>query len=168
MRCTCLFLLFTMLIFANACAQRSETVTTFILLRHAEKATDGTDDPDLKPEGVERAERIAAMFKNTHVDAIYSTRYKRTTNTIALLARTKNLSVQHYEAHKPDAIEDILKKHAGRTVVVCGHSNNIPWTANLLLGKEEYKNYDDAEYGIILIVSVIEKGKLAKVTRLDY
>ncbi len=62
----------------------------------------------------------------------------------------------------------MLKKHEGGTVVISGHSNNIPWIANLLLGREEFKDYDDADYGNVLIVSVVEKGKIAAVTWLSY
>jgi 2,3-bisphosphoglycerate-dependent phosphoglycerate mutase len=151
----------------NACAQKNE-ITTFILFRHAEKGNDGTDDPDLKPEGVERAKRIAAMLKDTKVDAIFTTNYKRTKNTVIPLAEAKGLQVQQYEAFKTAVIEDMISKHKGGTIVISGHSNNIPWIANLLIGKETYKNFDDADYDNVLIVSVVEKGKVANVTWLNY
>ncbi|MFZ6009427.1 MAG: phosphoglycerate mutase family protein [Bacteroidota bacterium] len=163
----CLLFLF-IFAFSYAHAQREKAVTTFILLRHSEKVNDGTSDPDLKPEGVERSNRIANMLGDVAIDAVYSTNYKRTRNTITPLAQRKNLEVQQYEAFKPEVIEEMIKKHNGGTIVVSGHSNNIPWIANLLMGKEEYKTYDDADYGIMLIVSVVEKGKVAKVTRINY
>jgi 2,3-bisphosphoglycerate-dependent phosphoglycerate mutase len=153
--------------FTEACAQKTE-ITTFILLRHAEKANDGTEDPDLKPEGVERAKRITAMLKDIPVDAIYTTNYKRTRNTVAPLAEAKGLPLQQYEAFKPGVIEDMIAKHKGGTIVISGHSNNIPWTANLLVGKEVYKDFTDADYDNMLIVSVVEKGKVANVTWINY
>jgi hypothetical protein len=78
------------------------------------------------------------------------------------------VEVQEYEAFTDDDIEKILEAHKGGTVVICGHSNNIPWTANLLVGKEEFKDFEDAEYGLMLFVSVLEKGKVAKVTPLRW
>lgn len=149
-------------------AVAQKKITTFVLLRHAEKAKDGTDDPDLNPEGVERATRLVQILGKTSIDAIYSTAFKRTRNTVAPLAAAKGLSVQPYESFKPEEIETMLKKHAGGTIVISGHSDNIPWTANLLIGKEEYKDYADSDYKNLLIVSVVEKGKVAKVTWLSY
>jgi 2,3-bisphosphoglycerate-dependent phosphoglycerate mutase len=150
------------------CSDGSSKITTFILLRHAEKVNDGTKDPDLMPEGVTRAIRLAKIFKDTPIDAIYSTNFKRTRNTVALLATAKKREIQTYESFKGEEIERMITQHAGGTVVISGHTDNIPWTANLLIGKEEFKEYEDSEYGIMLIVSVVEKGKVARVTRINY
>jgi len=151
----------------TAFAQKT-AITTFILVRHAEKVVDGTKDPELKPEGIERAKQLAAILRETKVDAIYSTDFKRTKNTVLPYATAKNLSVNVYEAFKETEIENMLKKHAGGTVLVSGHSNNIPWIANRLLGKEEYGDFADDDYGNILIISVVEKGNVVKITHLRY
>jgi 2,3-bisphosphoglycerate-dependent phosphoglycerate mutase len=142
--------------------------TTLILLRHAKKVSDGTDDPNLNAKGVERAKRLAEILKDTKIGGIYSTDFKRTRQTVQPLADVKNLEIDTYEPYQESELKDILHKHRGETVVVCGHSNNIPWTANLLTGKDEFKDYDESEYGIILIVSVVEKGSNSKVTRVNY
>lgn len=146
----------------------SELLTTFILVRHAEKATDGTDDPDLLPEGVDRAARLTELLKETQIDGIYTTRFKRTRATVTPLAAKKKMDIKSYESFKAEEIENMLQTHKGGTVLIAGHTNNIPWTANLLIGKESYKEYNETEYGIILIVSVAEFGKVAKVIRLNY
>lgn len=162
------FILLIFLISFTACIPAQKQITTFVLLRHAEKGNDGTDDPDLKPEGQERANHLAQMLAKTSIQAIYSTAFKRTRNTVAPLAAAKALEVQPYEAYKAEEIEEMLRKHVGGTVVISGHSNNIPWIANLLIGKEEYKDYEESDYNNILIVSVVEKGKVAKITWLSY
>ncbi len=166
MRQACLIFCICSLLLAG-CSENNQ-ITTFILLRHAEKGNDGTEDPDLSPQGIERAERLKQLLQETQIDGIYATHYKRTKNTVTPLALAKKLEVQSYESFKAEEIEKILEQHPGGTVVICGHSNNIPWTANLLLGKETYKDYAENEYGIMLILSVVEKGKVAKVTRLDW
>lgn len=163
-----IILLFALILLTAPVSFSQKKITTFILLRHAEKGSDDPKDPELKPEGVERANRVVKMLGKTSVDAIYSTTFKRTRNTVAPLAKEKGLEVLTYEAFKVQEIEKMLEKHAGGTVVISGHSNNIPWIANLLIGKEELKDYDDGDYGNILIVSVVEKGKVAKVTWLSY
>jgi hypothetical protein len=76
--------------------------------------------------------------------------------------------VKQYEPFKDEVIQNMLEQHKGGTVLICGHTNNIPWIANLLLGKEAYADYAEADYGNILIVSVVEKGKVANVTHLRY
>lgn len=145
-----------------------QKITTVIMVRHAEKGDDGTKDPDLTQEGYERASRLSKMLKETKVDAIYSTNYKRTTNTVQPLAKSKGLEVQQYEVGKKDAIREMLIKYQGGTVVICGHSNTIPAIANLLTGEEVYKDFDDTDYDNLLILSVYELGSQAKVIWLTY
>lgn len=156
-----------MLLLNGSCAFDDE-VTTFILVRHAEKASDGTDDPGLRPQGEGRANRLAYMLKDIPFDGIYSTDFKRTRNTVAPIADVESIEVQLYEPKKLEEIQKMYVMHHGGTILVCGHADNIPWTANQLTGKETYKDYTDDEYGVILVVSVIEMGKRARVVRLNY
>lgn len=143
-------------------------ITTFILVRHAEKISDGSDDPDLRPEGLQRSKDLVALLDRNKVDAIYSTSFKRTRNTIVPLADAKKLKVLNYDAFKAEPIEKMLKEHRGGTVVICGHSNNIPWIANFLTGDKQVADYDDTDYGNILIISVVSPGQASKVTWLRY
>jgi 2,3-bisphosphoglycerate-dependent phosphoglycerate mutase len=161
-------LIFVFLLLAEAIQAQTNQITTFILVRHAEKADDGTTDPDLKPEGIERARRLGSLLKNTSIDAIYSTKYKRTKNTVSVLAGEKGLDVQVYESVKPEFIDELLARYSGKTILVGGHSNTTPQIANLLLGKEEFKTFPDSEYGNILIISVVEKANVVKIVRLNY
>ncbi|MEO5980062.1 MAG: phosphoglycerate mutase family protein [Chryseolinea sp.] len=144
------------------------TITTFILIRHAEKVLDSSEDPVLLPKGEERAKKLVSVLEKTKVDAIYSTKFNRTMSTVSPLASSKGLDVRVYEPFKETPIDEILKQHPGGTVVISGHSNSIPWIANLLVGKKEFADFSDDDYGNILIVDVIAKGKVAKVTWLRY
>lgn len=141
-------------------------LTTFILVRHAEKGNDGTNNPPLSEEGEQRARALAQLLSETKIDAIYSTPYHRTLNTVRPLAAEKGLELLTYEP-KDEQMDRLLEKHKGKTVLISGHSNTTPWVANYFLGKEVYPNFDDADYDNILILSIIEKGK-ASVTRLTY
>jgi 2,3-bisphosphoglycerate-dependent phosphoglycerate mutase len=158
----CTFLAFQISGFAQ------ETITTFLLIRHAEKGDDGTKDPDLTEAGKQRSIQLVEMLKNQTIDAIYSTRFKRTQNTVAPLAESRKLKVSTYEASKPEDIDAILSQHKGGTVIICGHSNSIPWTTNYLVGKEQYKDFEDKDYKNLVVVNVVERGKVAKVTWLSY
>ncbi len=163
-------LVFLLLIslFAVQCSAQTKQITTFVLVRHAEKATDGTKDPDLTAEGQNRAQNLAALLAKENITAIYSTDFKRTRQTVAPLAANKGISIETYEPFKADAIEAMLKKHAGGTVVISGHSNSTPWIANLLLGKDTFTDFDESDYGNLLVLTVVEKGKTAKVTWLRF
>jgi phosphohistidine phosphatase SixA len=156
-----------LLLTLSSCTPGGE-VTTFILVRHAEKGDDGTKDPDLRAEGMARANRLAFMLKDTPLKAIYSTNFRRTRNTVAPIADVQNLEVQLYEPYKIDDIRKMYVLNHGGTVLVCGHANNLPWTANMLLGKETYDDFQEDEYGTVLIVAVVEMGKEASVTRVNY
>jgi broad specificity phosphatase PhoE len=158
--------LIILLAYTGASAQ-DNSITTFILVRHAEKGNDGSD-PELKPEGLDRAMKLATMLKNTPVDAVYSSNYKRTRNTVFPLAKEKGIEIQTYDAGKSEVIDTILSKYAGGTVVICGHSNTVPQLANVLTGKQDFKNFEDSDYGNLLIISVVKKGSVAKVTWLSY
>ena len=161
-----LFLAIVLAISVQAFAQSQ--ITTFILVRHAEKGEDGTKDPDISEEGKKRANRLAEMLSKTSITAIYSTAYKRTRNTVAPLAGAKGLEVLHYDPLKGEAIDKMLKDHAGQTVVISGHSNTIPWTANYLTGNNELKDFADNDYTNFLVVSVVKKGTNTNVTWLTY
>jgi len=158
-----------LILLAISCAGCSQqTITTFILSRHAEKGDDGTKDPDLTPAGYERAQALRRLLSRASIDAVYSTAFKRTRNTVLPLAQEKSLTILEYEPAKTEEIDKMLAKYPGGTVVICGHSNTIPSVINYLTGRDEYKNFADSDYGNLIVVTIVEKGKLVSVTRLNY
>ena len=160
------FTLFLLLVAVAVHGQ--QTITTVILVRHAEKDNDGTNDPDLTPEGNERARKLATLFSSASIDAVYSTRFKRTRNTVTPLAHQKGKEVVVYDNIVPETIDQILSRHNGKTILVVGHSNTIPQLANQLLGKDQFQMFADSDYGNIIVVSIVEKGRVATFTLLKY
>jgi broad specificity phosphatase PhoE len=143
----------------------SQDATTFILVRHAEKETNvGNDqmmakDPPLSKGGEERAVRLQQLLDKQPIGVILSTNYKRTRTTVEPTAKAKNLTVETYESLKAPQLEELIAKHKGGVVLIAGHSNTVPGLANLLLGSNKFANYDDADYGNVLIVTVTSVGK---------
>jgi broad specificity phosphatase PhoE len=79
----------------------SRPLTTVILVRHAEKKIEPVNpDPDLTPEGVERAQQIAKMFADAGINVIYATQYKRTTQTVQPLADRTGVPVTLLNANQ--------------------------------------------------------------------
>lgn len=136
-------------------AQNSSDITTFVLVRHAEKVDD-SEDPDLSTEGYQRAERLAEMLQNIPFDAIYSTSRIRTTETVRLIAEANSQSIIEYDAGEPDEVTNSwIEQHAGETILVSGHSNTVPHFANALLGDEYYKDiFDETDFGNLLIITI--------------
>ena len=164
-RCCLLLLIFVF----GAFVSYGQQVTTFILVRHAEKdMTQSTDDPELSAMGKARAERLKSLLKDAGITAVYSTNYKRTKDTVTPVALSKSLEVGTYEPMKTAAIDEIFNGNKGGTILISGHSNTIPWTANYLLGTEQFKNYDDAEYDNVLIITVVGDRTSAKALRLHF
>lgn len=114
----------------------SQATLTFVLVRHAEKATDDPKDPSLSDVGRARATRLAASFDGVPVTAVYATGYRRTQATAQPTAEAHGLPVRTYEAGMPaDAFAATLRAtHMSGTVLVVGHSNTVPAIASALCG----------------------------------
>jgi 2,3-bisphosphoglycerate-dependent phosphoglycerate mutase len=156
-------------IITNVLLAQESVITTFILVRHAEKdLTQSTNDPDLSADGKNRATRLNDLLRKTDVTAIYSTPYKRTQQTVAAVATEKGLTINTYQANKMEEIDNLIRQHAGGTILLSGHSNTTPAVLNYLTGEEKYKIFDDSDYGNVIIVSLTTRGKNVKVTWLRY
>ena len=141
----------------------SQETTTFILVRHAEKAMDGTKNPVLTKEGEARAQHLLELLAKADITAIYSTDLKRTRSTVDPLAKSKGLKIQTYEWKSPKALlNKIVEANTGGTVVISGHSNTTPILANFLLGATKFEQFEDDDYGNLLIIttSKVGSGKL--------
>ena len=146
----------------------SRPVTTVILVRHAEKKIEpNNQDPDLAPEGVERAQEIARMFGETGINAIYATQLKRTQQTVKPLSDRTGVQLTVVEASKPEQIvSQIQTANRGQTVFVAGHNNTVPAIVSSLSG-DTYPVIPESEYDNLYIVTIYRFGK-AKVVKLRY
>ena len=141
-------------------AAMQETFTTYYFIRHAEK--DNSDpqnkDPQLSPEGQNRAQEWVKIFKDVQFDLIFSSDYHRTRTTASAIADSQSKEVDIYDPRKLFDPQ-FQEKTKGKTVLVVGHSNTNPAFANLILGSEKYKALDESEYGSLFIVTVGPNGE---------
>ncbi len=143
------------------------SATTLILVRHAEKVKDGSNDPILTPDGEARANELMYILKHVELNAIYSTPYKRTQQTVLPTARDKNLEIQNYKPGDRDFLKKVLNSHSGKTVLIVGHSNTIPMLANELAGQKDYKDLNDATYDNLFFAQVHSSGQ-TKIIRMRF
>jgi 2,3-bisphosphoglycerate-dependent phosphoglycerate mutase len=143
-------------------------VTTVILVRHAEKKIEPQNpDPELAPEGLERAQEIARMFGGAGINSIYATQYKRTQQTVKPLSERWGVPVTLVDASQPDeVVKQIQTSHRGQTIFVAGHNNTVPAIASALSG-ENFPVIPESEYDNLFIVTIYRFGK-AKVLKLKY
>lgn len=106
---------------------------TYLLVRHAEKASDDPRDPSLSSAGADRARRIAGSLHGLPLRAVYATAYRRTQQTAEPAARDHDLRVHTYDANaSPEAVAAQLRALPAGMVLVVGHSNTIPQLAAAL------------------------------------
>lgn len=154
-------LLLLALVAAGGLLWALQDVTTVIVVRHAEKAADGTKDPSLTPEGAARAQRYAAEFGASGLSAVYATPFKRTQETAAPVAAAAGLTVVATDPKDvPYLVELIEDEHRGGKVFVVGHSNTIGPIVQAL-GGEAPDEVDDAEYDNVFIVTVPRFGPVS-------
>lgn len=117
-------------------AATATTATTFVVVRHAEKADDGSKDPPLTGAGEARAVALAQSLAQAPLRAAYATAYRRTQQTAAPAARVHALAVATYDASLPAAVfaERLRRAHRDGTVLIVGHSNTVPGIAAALCG----------------------------------
>jgi len=144
-----------------------QELTTFILVRHAEKATDDPRDPSLSEAGKLRAGRLNKLLSPMDISAIYSTAFKRTRNTVQPIAESKSLQVEDYNYDNRLLLTQFLEKHQGGTIIISGHSNTTPMLVNQLIGERKFEWLDEKEYDKIFIVTLSELGK-GKLSILSY
>ena len=163
-----LFVVFGAVILFAYFATFTRPVTTVILVRHAEKKIEPNNpDPDLTPEGVERALEIARVFGDAGINAIYATQYKRTQQTVKPLADCTAVPITLLDSKQTDQlVERIQTELRGKTVFVAGHNNTVPAIVSTLTG-ETYPPIPETEYDNLFIVTIYRFGK-AKVLKLKY
>jgi broad specificity phosphatase PhoE len=94
------------------------------IVRHAEKASSGGNDPDLSPQGQKRADALAHILKDSQITSVFVTEFKRTQQTAAPTAKAVHVTPTVVPANEMDALADKLRALNGNALVV-GHGNTI-------------------------------------------
>lgn len=123
---------------ATPLAQR-EADTVVLVVRHAEKSAPSGDVP-LSAAGESRAQALVAIGREAGVSAVITTQFQRTRQTAAPLATALGITPEVIDVkggvaeHVAGIAQAIKTRHAGRTVLVVGHSNTVPAIVTALGG----------------------------------
>jgi 2,3-bisphosphoglycerate-dependent phosphoglycerate mutase len=139
--------------------------TTLIMVRHAEEDRSKGEIP-LNDAGRRRAVELARVLSQVKIDAVFSTATLRARTTAGPTAEEKGLKIQIYDykdySELPAIVDGILEKYKGKTVLVAGHTDDVPLMVNIMrkeftpgkavpiMGKGMYDN--------LFVVVVPEKG----------
>lgn len=140
--------------FLAALAPAALAQKAVFVVRHAEKASNANEPGvPLSEAGKARAQKLAALLKDTGITAVYSTDYVRTRATAEPLAQALHETLRIYSAKnaegRPDAASllDTLRKEPQAVVLVVGHGDTVPGLLSALgvgqkieLGDHEYDN----------------------------
>ena len=130
------------------------------VVRHAEKATTGGDNPDLSVAGQKRADALARILKDSQITAVFVSEFKRTQETAAPTARAAHLSPIVLPANDVPALVAKLRALNGNALVV-GHGNTIPDLMKAL-GITTPISIPEDDYTEIFLVSLRDTPELLR------
>lgn len=143
-------------------------VTTVILVRHAEKASQEDDSP-LTAAGTERAKELARVLAGVKVDAIYTTQFRRVQDTAAPTATAMGVTpiVRNTgSTYATDLAKHILKENRGQTVLVVGHSNTTIAVLKAL-GATDVASMPESQFDNLFVLTDVE-GAAPRLVALRY
>mgnify|MGYP000047050002 FL=1 len=141
-------------------ATGQEEAVVVYLVRHSERAEDGTDDPQISEAGWARSRLLAEMLRDAGLTHIHSTDYKRTLSTGEPTAEATGLAIDSYDASDLTAVAALIATTPGRHLVL-GHSNTTPGFVEAL-GGEAGTPIDEMEYDRLYIVTLF-RGNVSSV-----
>lgn len=143
--------------------------TTIYLVRHAEKdlSVTGNPDPALSGDGLQRSFDLRDKLGKEKIEAIFSTRYKRTEQTGAPLAQLIGKEIIPYDAtSNQELVKKISESYKGKSVLVVGHSNTVLSIAKAFGATPATQEIKDDQYN--LLFRIIIEGEKLTYTELTY
>jgi phosphohistidine phosphatase SixA len=144
-------------------AASPDGATVVFLVRHSERAEDGTSDPVISLPGWDRSRLLAEMLEDAGVTNIYTTDYRRTRGTGKPLADALGLELQVYDPRDLNGFAEELWRTPGRHVVI-GHSNTTPELVEAL-GGDPISPMADDEYDRLYVVALTSLGATSMLIR---
>jgi broad specificity phosphatase PhoE len=146
--------------------------TVVVVVRHAEKAVveAGNNDPPLSEAGTARAAALLQTVDGMRFDAVIVTDRQRTAATAAAVTQAQGLTPEtvllRYGAAHVDSVAAAVRRHAGHTVLVVGHSNTVPAIVHAL-GGPKLPDLCEPQFSHLFVV-VLKPGAEPRVEHRTY
>jgi broad specificity phosphatase PhoE len=146
---------------------------TILLLRHAEKPFDSSN-PNLSPEGYDRAEELATFIPDKwgKPDFIFASEISRHSarpiETMKPLSKATGIKIDHeYADQDYEALAQLIltnQEYDGALIVICWHHNNIPGLAQALNANTKVPSpWDATVFDLIVDIEYGAKSSSPKV-----
>lgn len=126
------------------------------LVRHAEKANDGTDDPPLTVAGQIRVRILKALLADVDLTQVHTTDWRRTQDTARPIAEAADLDPSIYDPGDLAGLAAAIRAMPGEHFVA-GHSNTTPALVEAL-GGDPGNPIHEMEYDRLYIVTIPPGG----------
>ena len=144
------------IILAVALSLQVSHVTTFYIVRHAEKV-DNSDNPSLSRPGKERSFTLKNLLKNKGIDNIFVSNFLRTQQTAGYLARSLHITPKKYQ-NTDEGNEILVRKLVSFTgnhsILIVGHTNNIPAIIDSLMGSQQHIVIAENDFDNMYIITI--------------
>jgi broad specificity phosphatase PhoE len=136
--------------------------TVVYVVRHAERAEDGTNDPPISEVGWVRARLIARIFEDAGLTKLHTTDFKRTRSTLAPVSDATGLEPAVYDPSDLPGFAARLRSSPGRHLV-SGHSNTNTALVEAL-GGDPGGPIGEMEYDRAYVVVILPDGSTGSAT----
>jgi 2,3-bisphosphoglycerate-dependent phosphoglycerate mutase len=155
----------------SSTAIAADAPTTIFILQHAERGefTDTNKDPELTPEGKQRAQELVHAVGDARIAAVFSPKAKRMEQTVQPLQQALKLPELNYyeQAGLDKMIQQIVAKYKGKVVLIVGAGAHMGsggiHDVIKELGCTGPECEDRDAYDNLFVVSVYEPGKATAV-----
>lgn len=138
--------------------------TTFIFVNPAEQDSSPSADPGLSETGRGQAAMLIDYLQDQHVEAVYASYTNCAMQTVRPLTESLRQQLMHFKDTDDiplmeNTLQAMIKKHKGKTIVICGNPKNIRLMAlSLGIKGKNLKTLYNSACGEGLVIKVTEGG----------
>lgn len=147
---------------------QAQSKTTVYIVRHGEKDLSDPKDPNPKLDaaGQQRAQDLAKTLRKEKFDAVFSTNYIRTRNTVSPLADKQGLDIQLYDASTPEVlVKKVRDLYESKKIIIAGHSNTVLELVEAFGAERPVKELTEEDYDLLFKLEISSDGVELKTSR---
>lgn len=151
-------------IYSYSCVNALPNTTIIYIVRHAEKDVSDPKNPDpsLSEIGKMRAKDLNERLKSQKIDAVFSTKFKRTKQTGEGVAVRNGIDIIEYDAPKLKELSDLVKNgFQNKNILIIGHSNTVLELLESFGAVRPIAALTDSDYDFFFELQIDQMGKVA-------